>query len=219
MSANPPKVAVLMGSKNDWSIMQAACEQLDALGIANEARVISAHRTPQRHHDFVTAQAPAEGVKVFICGAGMAAHLAGVTAALSSSPVIGVPLESGGLGGMDSLLSTVQMPGGMPVATVAVGKAGAKNAAILAAQMLGLAYPEIAQAVTDLRCQLPCRGEHQRSNRARFTDLGGGKMVENRKCKRSCFPCSCLSNAKDILSVEQSRYGLGLDGGWFSVSL
>jgi len=128
-------------------------EQLDALGIANEARVISAHRTPQRHHDFVTAQAPAEGVKVFICGAGMAAHLAGVTAALSSSPVIGVPLESGGLGGMDSLLSTVQMPGGMPVATVAVGKAGAKNAAILAAQMLGLAHPEIAQAVTDLRAK------------------------------------------------------------------
>ena len=83
----------------------------------------------------------------------MAAHLAGVTAALSSSPVIGVPLESGGLGGMDSLLSTVQMPSGMPVATVAVGKAGAKNAAILAAQMLGLAYPEIAQAVTDLRAK------------------------------------------------------------------
>ena len=83
----------------------------------------------------------------------MAAHLAGVTAALSSSPVIGVPLESGGLGGMDSLLSTVQMPGGMPVATVAVGKAGAKNAAILAAQMLGLAYPEIAHAVTDLRAK------------------------------------------------------------------
>ncbi|MGA0234428.1 MAG: 5-(carboxyamino)imidazole ribonucleotide mutase [Alphaproteobacteria bacterium] len=153
MSATEPKVAVLMGSANDWNIMQAACDQLTALGIANEARVISAHRTPQRHHDFVTEQAPAEGVKVFICGAGMAAHLAGVTAALTSSPVIGVPLESGGMGGMDSLLSTVQMPGGMPVATVAVGKAGAKNAAILAAQMLGLGHPEIAQRVKDLRAK------------------------------------------------------------------
>ena len=85
MSANPPKVAVLMGSKNDWSIMQAACEQLDALGIANEARVISAHRTPQRHHDFVTTQAPAEGVKVFICGAGMAAALAACSGPRSQS--------------------------------------------------------------------------------------------------------------------------------------
>ena len=151
--AQAPKVAILMGSANDWPVMQAACDQLDALGIANEARVISAHRTPQRHHDFVTKTGPEEGVKLFICGAGMAAHLAGVTAALSDKPVIGVPLESGGLGGMDSLLSTVQMPGGMPVATVAVGKAGAKNAAILAAQMLGLAYPEIAQAVRDLRAK------------------------------------------------------------------
>ena len=101
----------------------------------------------------MTEQAPAEGVKVFICGAGMAAHLAGVTAALTSSPVIGVPLESGGMGGMDSLLSTVQMPGGMPVATVAVGKAGAKNAAILAAQMLGLGHPDIAERVKDLRAK------------------------------------------------------------------
>ena len=102
MSAQEPKVAVLMGSKNDWTVMQAACDQLDALGIKNEARVISAHRTPQRHHDFVTEQAPAEGVKIFICGAGMAAHLAGVTAALTSSPVIGVPLEGGVMGGMES---------------------------------------------------------------------------------------------------------------------
>ena len=90
---------------------------------------------------------------MFICGAGMAAHLAGVTAALTSAPVIGVPLESGGMGGMDSLLSTVQMPGGMPVATVAVGKAGAKNAAILAAQMLGLGHPDIAERVKDLRAK------------------------------------------------------------------
>ena len=92
-------------------------------------------------------------VKIFICGAGMAAHLAGVTAALTSSPVIGVPLEGGVMGGMDSLLSTVQMPGGMPVATVAVGKAGAKNAAILAAQMLGLAHDDIAEKVKEMRAK------------------------------------------------------------------
>ena len=151
MSANPPKVAVLMGSKTTGRSC-AACERRRP-GYRQRSAGDLRPPDPQRHHDFVTTQAPAEGVKVFICGAGMAAHLAGVTAALSSSPVIGVPLESGGLGGMDSLLSTVQMPGGMPVATVAVGKAGAKNAAILAAQMLGLAYPEIAQAVTDLRAK------------------------------------------------------------------
>ena len=133
--AAKPRVAILMGSANDWSEMKAAEESLDALGIASDVRVISAHRTPERHQRYVKA-AERRGIEVFICGAGMAAHLAGVTAALTRLPVLGVPLGGSAVNGMDSLLATVQMPGGIPVATFAIGRAGAKNAGLFAGQIL-----------------------------------------------------------------------------------
>lgn len=135
VTALAPRVAILMGSKNDWPTMQAAGDALDALGIAWEAKVISAHRTPERHHAYVTT-AERRGIELFICGAGFAAHLAGVTAALTHLPVLGVPLGSSDLDGLDALLSTVQMPGGIPVATFTIGKAGAKNAGLFAGAML-----------------------------------------------------------------------------------
>ncbi|HEY6598624.1 MAG TPA: 5-(carboxyamino)imidazole ribonucleotide mutase [Pseudomonadales bacterium] len=136
-------VAILMGSDSDWPVMQGAAETLDALGIRCEVRVTSAHRTPRATADYV-ADAEARNCAVFICGAGMAAHLAGAVAAQTIRPVIGVPIDSGPLAGVDALLSTVQMPSGIPVATVAVGKAGAKNAAYLAAQMMGLTDAALA---------------------------------------------------------------------------
>ena len=111
-----PRVAVLMGSQSDWEIMRAAVEALEGLGVVCDVRVISAHRTPERHHTYVTG-AEERGIEVFICGAGFAAHLAGVTAALTPLPVLGVPLDSSPLDGVDALLSTVQMPGGIPVAS------------------------------------------------------------------------------------------------------
>ncbi len=131
-------VAVLMGSKSDWPVMQSCTQVLGDLGIKYEVKVTSAHRTPAETAEFV-ADATARDCSVFICAAGLAAHLGGVVAAHTVRPVIGVPMESGGMGGMDALLSTVQMPGGIPVATVAVGKAGAKNAGYLAGQMMSLA--------------------------------------------------------------------------------
>jgi 5-(carboxyamino)imidazole ribonucleotide mutase len=130
-------VAVLMGSDSDLPVMQATLEVLDKLGVPYEVRVTSAHRTPQATHEYVT-DADRRGCAVFIAAAGLAAHLAGAVAAATLRPVIGVPLDAGPLQGMDSLLSTVQMPGGIPVACVAIGKAGAKNAAYLAAQILAL---------------------------------------------------------------------------------
>lgn len=133
-----------MGSKSDWAnVMEHACAALDELGIPNEAKVMSAHRTP----DFAAEHAKGardRGIEVIIAGAGCAAHLAGVVAAHTPLPVIGVPVSSPDLKGLDSLLSTVQMPGGIPVATVAIGKAGAKNAGLLAGAILALKYPEIA---------------------------------------------------------------------------
>jgi len=137
-------VAILMGSQNDWPTMKGASEVLKELGIHHEVRVTSAHRTPAQTAAYV-ADAVARDCAVFICGAGMAAHLAGAVAAHTTRPVIGVPIDSGPLAGFDALLSTVQMPGGIPVATVAVGKAGAKNAAYLAAQMLALSDESLAQ--------------------------------------------------------------------------
>ena len=128
-------VAVLMGSESDWPVMQSTTTLLNDLGIDFEVRVTSAHRTPQATQEFVQ-DAESRGCRVFVCAAGMAAHLAGAVAAHTVRPVIGVPIDSGPLQGFDALLSTVQMPGGIPVATVAVGKAGAKNAAYLAAQIL-----------------------------------------------------------------------------------
>ena len=130
-----PRVAILMGSASDGPVMKAASDVLEGLGVATDVRVISAHRTPQRHHDYVTS-AEEQGIELFICGAGFSAHLAGVTAAITPLPVLGVPLEGSALNGMDSLLSTVQMPGGIPVATFGIGKAGAKNAGLFAAAIL-----------------------------------------------------------------------------------
>jgi 5-(carboxyamino)imidazole ribonucleotide mutase len=143
-------VAILMGSKSDWPVMESATEVLCALGIPFEVRITSAHRTPTATMNYVTGAAE-RGCSVFICAAGMAAHLAGAVAAQTTRPVIGVPIDSGPLSGFDALLSTVQMPGGIPVATVAVGKAGAKNAAYLAGQILGLADPALSQRLTEDR--------------------------------------------------------------------
>lgn len=144
------RVAILMGSASDWPAMKAAADVLDELGVGHEARVISAHRTPDRHRDFVT-RAEDRGIEVIIAGAGAAAHLAGVTAALTLLPVLGVPLEGTPLQGLDALLSTVQMPGGIPVATFAIGKAGAKNAGLFAAAILANKDPEVRAALADFR--------------------------------------------------------------------
>jgi len=145
-----PFVAILMGSDSDLDTMQSAIDTLTKLGITREVRVLSAHRTPDATHAFVK-DADARGCAVFIAAAGMAAHLAGTVAALTLKPVIGVPMEGGPLKGQDALLSTVMMPGGIPVATVAIGKAGAKNAALLAAQILALSDKELAKRLTDER--------------------------------------------------------------------
>lgn len=143
-------VLILMGSKNDWEALREAGSELDRLGVGWRARVASAHRSLGRTLDLVR-EGEASGVRVFICGAGMAAHLAGVVAAATTRPVIGVPLAGGVGDGLDALLSTVQMPGGVPVATVAVGKAGARNAAVLAAQILALSDPELEARVQRAR--------------------------------------------------------------------
>mgnify|MGYP005708663845 FL=1 len=138
-----PFVSVLMGSDSDLPIMEASFEILRKFNIPFEVKVTSAHRTPKATHDFVT-DADKRGCAAFICAAGMAAHLAGAVSATTLKPVIGVPIN-GSLDGLDSLLSTVQMPGGIPVATVAIGKAGAKNAAYLAAQIIGVSDPDMHQ--------------------------------------------------------------------------
>src|SRR6266705_2743616 len=139
-------VCIVMGSANDWSIMQGAAEILARFGIPYEVTVSSAHRAPQRTAT-LAQEAGQRGVQVIIAGAGGAAHLAGVIAAETTLPVIGVPIDSSALQGLDSLLATVQMPAGIPVATVAIGKPGATNAGILAAQMLALSDPEIAKGM------------------------------------------------------------------------
>ncbi|HYA06876.1 MAG TPA: 5-(carboxyamino)imidazole ribonucleotide mutase [Xanthobacteraceae bacterium] len=136
-------VAIIMGSQSDWQTMKNAADTLDALGVPYEARIISAHRTPERLFDFAKG-AKAAGFKVIIAGAGGAAHLPGVAAALTSLPVFGVPVESKALAGLDSLYSIVQMPAGVPVGTLAIGKAGAVNAALLAASVLALSDPTLA---------------------------------------------------------------------------
>lgn len=139
-----PFVAVLMGSDSDLPVMQATLDVLARLGISHEVKITSAHRTPAATHAYVQ-DADARGCALFIAAAGLAAHLAGTVAGLTLKPVIGIPLDAGPLAGMDALLSTVQMPGGIPVATVAIGKAGAKNAGYLAAQILALSDPGLAQ--------------------------------------------------------------------------
>ena len=139
-------VAILMGSDSDLPVMDAAVEILKLFGVALEVKVTSAHRTPAETQAYVQS-AEARGCQAFIAGAGMAAHLAGAIAAQTTRPVIGVPIDAGPLQGFDALLSTVQMPGGIPVATVAIGKAGAKNAGYLAVQMMALSDPGLAEAL------------------------------------------------------------------------
>ncbi len=141
-----PFVAILMGSDSDLPVMQATLDTLAQLQVPYEVKITSAHRTPDATHHYVT-DADQRGCAVFIGAAGLAAHLAGVMASLTIKPVIGVPMDGGPLKGQDALLSTVMMPGGIPVATVAIGKAGAKNAAYLAAQILALSDPELAERV------------------------------------------------------------------------
>ena len=143
-------VAIIMGSQSDWPTMKHAAETLDALGIGYEAKIISAHRTPDRHHAFTKA-AKTQGFKVIIAGAGGAAHLPGVTAALTPLPVFGVPIESKALSGVDSLYSIVQMPPGVPVGTLAIGRAGAINAALLAASVLALSDAELGKRLDTWR--------------------------------------------------------------------
>ena len=136
-------VAIIMGSQSDWATMKHAADTLTALGVSHDSRIISAHRTPQRLYEFAKG-AKAEGFKVIIAGAGGAAHLPGMTASMTALPVFGVPVESKALSGQDSLLSIVQMPGGIPVGTLAIGKPGAINAALLAAAVLALSDDGIA---------------------------------------------------------------------------
>ena len=143
-------VAIIMGSQSDWETMRHAAETLDALGIGHDARIVSAHRTPDRLYDFAKG-AKAAGFRVIIAGAGGAAHLPGMTAALTPLPVFGVPVESKALAGEDSLLSIVQMPAGIPVGTLAIGKSGAINAALLAAAVLALGDAGIAQRLEQWR--------------------------------------------------------------------
>jgi phosphoribosylamine--glycine ligase len=146
-------VLILMGSDSDAPVMSAAVDVLNELGLTSEMTVASAHRSPRRVLRLVE-EAPARGVRVFIVGAGAAAHLAGVVAAHTTLPVIGVPIDSSALKGLDALLSTVQMPPGVPVATVAIGKPGATNAGVLAAQILGVGDPAIAARLRDYKNRL-----------------------------------------------------------------
>ena len=139
-----------MGSDSDWPVMSAAATRLEALGIPHEAHVLSAHRSPEATARFARERARAR-IQVFICGAGAAAHLAGAVAAHTTLPVLGVPLDAGGLGGLDALLATVQMPAGIPVGTLAIGKAGADNAALLAAQILALSDARLAARLASTR--------------------------------------------------------------------
>ena len=143
MTVSVPPIAIIMGSQSDWATMRHAAETLDALGVAHVKRIVSAHRTPERLYSFARGARDA-GHKVIIAGAGGAAHLPGMTAAMTPLPVFGVPVESKALSGQDSLLSIVQMPAGIPVGTLAIGKAGAVNAALLAAAVLALQDPALA---------------------------------------------------------------------------
>jgi 5-(carboxyamino)imidazole ribonucleotide mutase len=143
-------VAIVMGSRSDWPTLKHAAEALDALGVSYAAKVVSAHRTPKRMYDFAYG-AKAAGFKVIIAGAGGAAALPGMVASMTELPVLGVPVRSASLTGMDSLLSIVQMPGGIPVGTLAIGEAGAKNAGLLAAQILALSDPALADRVAAFR--------------------------------------------------------------------
>ncbi|MCR4519935.1 MULTISPECIES: 5-(carboxyamino)imidazole ribonucleotide mutase [Bosea] len=163
MAASSTPVAIIMGSQSDWATMRHAAEALDALAIPYDARIVSAHRTPDRLFDFAKG-AKAEGFKVVIAGAGGAAHLPGMTASLTPLPVFGVPVESKALSGQDSLLSIVQMPAGIPVGTLAIGRAGAVNAALLAAAVLALSDSALAERLDAYRARQSA-GIAERPNR------------------------------------------------------
>lgn len=150
--SSPPLVGLIMGSQSDWETLSIAAETLETLGIPYETKIVSAHRTPELLVSYAS-QAASRGLEVIIAGAGGAAHLPGMAASMTHLPVIGVPVESNILRGVDSLLSIVQMPKGIPVATVAIGKAGAANAAILAASILGIKYPLISKSLQAFRAQ------------------------------------------------------------------
>jgi 5-(carboxyamino)imidazole ribonucleotide mutase len=150
MAQSATPVAIIMGSQSDWSTMRKAADMLDALGVAWDARIVSAHRTPERLYTFARTAADL-GFKVIIAGAGGAAHLPGMTAALTTLPVLGVPVQSSALSGQDSLLSIVQMPAGVPVGTLAIGPSGATNAGLLAAQILALADAALAVRIAQWR--------------------------------------------------------------------
>ena len=143
MTGTAPQVGIIMGSQSDWDTMRAAADVLADLGVAHEVRIVSAHRTPDRLVDYAKGAA-GRGLQVIIAGAGGAAHLPGMAASMTALPVLGVPVTSAALNGMDSLLSIVQMPGGVPVGTLAIGKAGATNAGLLAASILALSDPSLA---------------------------------------------------------------------------
>ncbi|GAA6155212.1 5-(carboxyamino)imidazole ribonucleotide mutase [Pyruvatibacter sp. HU-CL02332] len=149
-SSTSPLVGIIMGSRSDWPTMTHAAEALDALGVPYETQVVSAHRTPQRLYDYATS-AKSRGLHVIIAGAGGAAHLPGMAASMTPLPVLGVPVESAALKGQDSLLSIVQMPGGIPVGTLAIGKAGAKNAGLLAAAILATTDDALAARLDAFR--------------------------------------------------------------------
>jgi len=153
MSSDKPQVAVIMGSASDSEVMKGCVELLKELELPHEVKVLSAHRTPDLTRAYAISAAD-RGIEVIIAGAGWAAHLAGAIAAHTTLPVIGVPIDSSPFKGLDALLSTVQMPSGIPVATVAVGSGGAKNAALLAAQILALKYPRVAEKIKNYRMKL-----------------------------------------------------------------
>jgi 5-(carboxyamino)imidazole ribonucleotide mutase len=152
MSARRPPVAIIMGSRSDWPTMKAAADSLEQMGVAYEAKVISAHRTPERLFEFARG-AKAAGFKVIIAGAGGAAHLPGMAASMTELPVLGVPVKSKALDGVDSFLSIAQMPAGIPVGTLAIGEPGARNAGLLAAQILALSDEALAGRVAAFRAE------------------------------------------------------------------
>lgn len=161
MAENTPLVGIIMGSQSDWPTMRHAADALDALGVAYEKRIVSAHRTPDRLYDYAKT-AKSRGLRIIIAGAGGAAHLPGMAAAMTPLPVLGVPVKSRALNGQDSLLSIVQMPGGVPVGTLAIGDAGAKNAGLLAAAILATTDDDLAErldawraAQTDAVAEIP----------------------------------------------------------------
>ena len=163
MAEPGPAIGIIMGSQSDWETMRHAAQTLEALGISHETRIVSAHRTPRRLFDYA-ASAKSRGLKVIIAAAGAAAHLAGVMAANTTLPVIGVPMATSALNGLDALLATVQMPGGIPVGTMAIDKAGATNAAIFAAQILGLSDVGIAKKLVEYKEEM-ARGVAEKNAR------------------------------------------------------